>query len=496
MFSMSFLILSDSYSRLQGLLKQFPKVDPSVAKYAIDADPTINKQYSRFILQWFLNGSVRLPEDTTRINKALSFYSSNTKKFNKKDISLYPIFSDIEKDIDDLKGIDLSSKRQLAKDIRINGSKDIYLDNEWRVIEMTTPEAVCELGKGTKWCTNADNDGLENAQMYLKGGPLLLFLHNENGKWKKYAQATRDLDQVMDILDKSISKPPQSFVEVLKNLVQLGHIKNDDFFNNYAKEVFYNGSDVDFANYFEKSLLENDGDFPSYAYKDILRYAKQFGRMKSVEDRIIFRPILSDKKTLKNYGVTDGSRIEEYVDATLHQGIRWSDEQHENRIANSTYAHDYWKDRYSDYNFGAGKPGGGDYSVWPAYEAAMFKNYRRAEEMVRYLWYLNGNKRAEKKFEDYLLKAGEESSDYQDAIDYAKNCNFRWPDLESRIIEQKDGYDASRYSIYVLKRRWKEMEPYILNNDNDYASSSYKKVFDMSKEASGWYFKTKQKQGI
>jgi len=507
------------------------------------------------VYAWLHRGVIRLPEDLGRLTRALSVFTQQNNKFELKNIQQYPSLGDLEEAVSRVTGVNEESKRQVAKNVKMQGSREVYRDNEWRVIEMTTPEAVCELGKGTKWCTNADNDGLENAQMYLKSGPLFLFLHNEGGKWQKYAQTTKDLDQVMDILDKSIDQPPQSFIEVLKKLVQLGHIKDEDFFGNYAKNVFYDGAAEDFANYFEKELQENDGDFPSYLFNDILEYARDFGRLKAVEERIIFKPILSDKKMLKNYGVINGSRIEEYMEAVLSGGLRWTEERHEAQVINSTYAHDYWKDRYSSYNFGEGKPGNGDYSTWPEYEAAMFENPRRAEEVVSYLWHLNGNRRAEKRFEDYLLKVGQESYDFEYAIDYAKNCNFRWveleraiiqsnkiwdmyqyakevikgrwpeiepkllndkwgglsealyyardavkqrwPELEQKIMEHKNGWAAGQYAVVIMKARWPEMEPYILNDKDKAVPTYYEKNFGITaKNASNtnWYKKAQNEQ--
>ena len=509
------------------------------------------------VYAWLNRGVIRLPEDLGRLTRALSVFTQQNSKFELKNIQQYPSLGDLEEAVGRVTGVNEESKRQVAKNIKMQGSREIYRNDEWRVIEMTTPEAVCELGKGTKWCTNADNDGLENAQMYLKSGPLFLFLHNEGGKWQKYAQTTKDLDQVMDILDKRITQPPQSFIEVLKKLVQLGSISDEDFFGNYAKEVHYDGADVDFANYFEKELQENDGEFPSYIYKDMLEYARDFGRLKAIEERVIFKPILSDKKMLKNYGVINGSRIEEYMEAVLSRGLRWPEERHEAQIINSTYAHDYWKDRYSSYNFGEGKPGNGDYSVWPEYEAAMLNNPLRAEEVVSYLWYLNGNNRAEKRFEDYLLKVGQESYDFERATEYAKNCNFRWaelekailqsnklwdmyqyakevikgrwtkaetyllndkwgglsealyyakdaikqrwPELEQKIIEHQNGWAAGQYAVAIMKSRWPEMEPYILNNKDKAIPTYYEKNFGIiSKNASGtnWYKKAQGKHTV
>lgn len=372
--------------------------------YLHNVQGKIPNRFLFFIYGWLVNGQLRLPEDLGRLTNALTIFTQQNNKFELKNLQQYPSLGDLEVAVGKVLGVkDEESKRQVAKNIKMQGSREIFRDNEWRVIEMTTPEAVCELGKGTKWCTNADADGYENAQMYLDGGPLLLFLHNENGKWQKYAQATKSLDQVMDVLDKRIKKPTPSFISLLRSLIRQGYISKQDFLENYAFGVSYEGADVDLASFFMEKVQENDGAFPKYAFDDVLEYAKKYGRLKAIENNIIFKQLPSDKKTLKNYGVIEGSRIEEYINAVSQQGLRWQDPKQESVIINSSYAFEYWKDRYSEYQYGEGKPGNGDFTPWPEYEAAMLNNPNRAEELVGYLWYLNGSKRAEKRFEDYLL---------------------------------------------------------------------------------------------
>ena len=433
--------------------------------YLHNVQGKIPNRFLFFIYGWLVNGQIRLPEDLGRLTNALTIFTQQNNKFELKNLQQYPSLGDLEVAVGKVLGVkDEESKRQVAKNIKMQGSREIFRDNEWRVIEMTTPEAVCELGKGTKWCTNADADGYENAQMYLDGGPLLLFLHNENGKWQKYAQATKSLDQVMDVLDKRIKKPTPSFISLLRSLIRQGYISKQDFLENYAFGVSYEGADVDLASFFMEKVQENDGAFPKYAFDDVLEYAKKYGRLKAIENNIIFKQLPSDKKTLKNYGVIEGSRIEEYINAVSQQGLRWQDPKQESVIINSSYAFEYWKDRYSEYQYGEGKPGNGDFTPWPEYEAAMLNNPNRAEELVGYLWYLNGSKRAEKRFEDYLLETGKQKYAQDHSIEYAKNCNFRWPELEKIIIDSGKIWDMYEYAKEVIKGRWPEVENYLLND--------------------------------
>lgn len=453
------------------MLKQFPKADPALIDNVMQADPSINKQYSRFILQWALNGSIRLPEDSGRLSRSLSFFGSNFNKFQKKDISAYPTFNDFEFAVDSvidiMQGKDNRSNRQVVRDIKTEGTREVYRDNEWRIIEMTTPQAVCELGKGTKWCTAADDDGLETAESYLQSGSLFLILYNSGTKWEKYAQFTKDLDQIMDVRDRQIVKPPQSLVVAIKSLIEKGILRADHFWENFTASRDYEGVDQDFVNWFKYEEEKSDGFLPNEVLKEIFRHIKSYGvRMPAVENNIIFTRTKSDKK--KYHGLIDGDRISEYLEAI---GVNKRIKEKEPAILQSTFAMEYYMDFYNElkgYNR-LRKEVVKDINGlerWPELEQAFLSNPYRSEEMVEYLWQTNGHKRAEPIFEQYLLNCAKQSKSqsFEHCIQYAKNCNMRWDELEKAILSTEDPASLTEYAEDILRQRWPEAEPLILNN--------------------------------
>ncbi len=504
----------------------------------------IPKKFIFQVFSWTKNGSLRLPEDYPRLHNAINYFMKNITKLQKQNIHQYRTFNELE----DITSQDDRSKRQVTKDIRMNGSKDVYSDKEWRVIEMTTPEAVCELGKGTRWCTNSDNDGFETAEDYLKSGPLYLFLRN-TGKWEKYAQSTKDLSSFMDVTDRTIKDIPESLVVVLKQLIKNGVFNETHFYEEVVSQNNYPGIDKDFVSWFMEDMKDRQ-NFPSYVFDKIIYNTGDFRRrLPLVESEIIFKPISSDQDFIKKTGTFDGNRIEKYFEA-LRIKTRWPDKEQENAIVNSSYALDYWKDIFSEYNYGRRQPGLGDYQKWEEYEQSMLRDPRRAEELVSYLYSLNGNKRAGEPYESYLLNSikGKKLDNYDNCIDYAKNCNIRWPELEKillsgdnalelpiyaqmvikgrweeaepiilaepyvgylyamnvmggqrwpeleqEIIKKQDGNTAVYYAISILKQRWNKMEPYILDSWDKNAVYKYKKTFGI-KEAitNDWYSRVKK----
>lgn len=193
------------------------------------------------------------PKILNESKKQSVFFANRQHQFIKKDLSQYLNFQDLEKEIDRLQGISESNRKQV-EEVKVSGSREIYKDSEWRVIKMTSPEAVCEWGKGTKWCTSSRSVsssgemlGVETARRYLSYGPMFLFLHNNNGKWEKYAQADSKL-QIKDVLDRDIHKPLPSFVNLLRSDQILHELRYslDGLFKNYLYDISYPEFEQDF----------------------------------------------------------------------------------------------------------------------------------------------------------------------------------------------------------------------------------------------------------
>jgi hypothetical protein len=541
-----FIRIADAQTRLQGLLKEFPALPPQSAELAIQADPTPNKQYARSILIWLRGGSVRLPEDGPRLNKALSFFSANLRKLQIKDINQYRTFNDLEGAIDQLQGVDLRSKRRVTQDIKVQGSQEVFNANGWRVLKMTTPEAVCQLGQGTKWCTTSDEidedtgqtQGFYTAQSYLKSGPLYLFMYEDGGKWIKFAQATQDLSQVMDVMDRPIQQGEPAFVAILKELVKSGVFRKEDFRENYLVNADYPGIDEDFVEWYKEEDIANSGEAASVLKTIINNADENKTRYPAVEDKIVFAPTVMEQRKMQQDStqLMDGDRIEDYFGAVNWNRHRWPNK--EPQILSSTFANNYWQNFFNREKF---KRVTGDtfgLNRWPEYEQAMLTNPKRAEEMVNYLWHVNGPKRAEPQFEKYLLECAKNTHEYDPCFEYCDKSQIRrwpeleailladhnrgmgswdmilyaqevlkgrweeaeqyilqdtpsasryaaevlrqrWPELEDRIMERQDGWSAATYAINVLRQRWPAMEPYIMNYGIQQISNQYKKVFNL-----------------
>ena len=135
------------------------------------------------------------------VKEYLNYYELNRKKeFWTKSRDIYSWdYLDLKKYIDELKaqglGSDISGK-QKKKQIKIEGATEVFNNGTYRIVECTTPEAACEYGRGSKWCTANPND-LSYAKSYLSQSPLYRIWKNN----ELYASFHPGNMSLMDIFD-------------------------------------------------------------------------------------------------------------------------------------------------------------------------------------------------------------------------------------------------------------------------------------------------------
>lgn len=202
------------------LAKRFPKAAKDIA----NADPTNDKSYFDVIL-WWLNGmvfntsrkkfevarekptqNIILPEDSARVKEVLGYYNKNKNRFKTKYISRYKSFHELEQEYLDV--ANKRSKRQQIKDIKTEGADKLYEDGDWVMWGITTPEAACYYGKGTRWCT-ASKDDDRYAKEYLQRGPLFIFQFKKTDE--KY-QVDAEFEYFMDEEDNEIQDEEKGYL--------------------------------------------------------------------------------------------------------------------------------------------------------------------------------------------------------------------------------------------------------------------------------------------
>lgn len=144
-----------------------------------EADPTPNKEYHRWILQTYVNRGIKRWEDRGRVRRALTYYHKfkQRKKITNPDIlkikSLDELEDLIEILIEEYGDISKAEKDAKLADIAKKNS-DIWEFPTCTLVSPETEEAACYFGRGTRWCTAADN--YNQFKYYDKSGKLYIFI--------------------------------------------------------------------------------------------------------------------------------------------------------------------------------------------------------------------------------------------------------------------------------------------------------------------------------
>lgn len=180
----------------------------------IQSDPTWNPQkqdkmgkYAKWLLSLYRTQNLKI-EDLYKATEYLTYFNKYINKIEVKDINKYKnlpeLYSIVKEFIpqDDSQEEIATSKsdevRRMKKDV-----KKIYEDSDWLILTPLTKEAAIYYGKGTQWCTAAE-ESYNYFNDYSSKGPLFINIDKRNNR--KY-QFHFETNQFMDEEDRRLSSP-------------------------------------------------------------------------------------------------------------------------------------------------------------------------------------------------------------------------------------------------------------------------------------------------
>lgn len=190
---------SDAYLKSITATKDDNEIINTVLTAAEEADPTANKQYVVWIVRQFTKNGMKY-EDLYKLNDDLAVFFK-TKGQHKRlginsDINQYN-WKNLTDTTAKLKSTELAEPE--SETSPVPDSKVLYNGPLGMLVVPETQEASCELGKGTKWCTAAQNRNMFS--YYTKDGPLYIWIDK---KEKKKYQFHFESFQFMDAQDKPV----------------------------------------------------------------------------------------------------------------------------------------------------------------------------------------------------------------------------------------------------------------------------------------------------
>ncbi|QCG76086.1 structural protein [Pseudomonas phage vB_PaeM_PA5oct] len=253
------------------------------------ADPTSNQKYLQWITNRFIAGEFRL-EDVYRIKSELTKFDRNKRSLEKKDINQYKTLGSLYDVLDSI-GNDTTepvSNKQAKKheykaqrdELISSGQADVlYKGPEGMLVNPKTEDAAKFFGKGTRWCTAADNDNMFD---YYNGmGPLYTWLGSDGVKSQFHLETDQWMDERDEPLDDEGMKRLIS-IPVIKKMYDDGIIKSEN-----------NITSGDFDRSYDDRLTDAGYDNWRDKEQKISDHIRKYGMSENLIDKLVSKnPLL------------------------------------------------------------------------------------------------------------------------------------------------------------------------------------------------------------
>jgi hypothetical protein len=179
------------------------------------ADPTPHKEYVQWMARTYGKGGVYFEDVITQVAQGLQIFDRLKKRrlipqpYN--DINRYPDFHSFDQVVSEYED-KLPAENQT--DINKGDAKEVYRDEQLRVVQPEDQTAACYYGRGTRWCT-AGTSSANMFNQYHKDGPLYIIIPAKvEHVGEKYQfhfpslQFMNEKDQQIDVHD-LVTKYPQ-----------------------------------------------------------------------------------------------------------------------------------------------------------------------------------------------------------------------------------------------------------------------------------------------
>jgi len=193
----------EAFDKFYSDTTKFPalKGDEELFNKINDTIPSDNNQFNRGFFDWLyrLYAKGNLPiNKLDKVKEYLHLFKSyiNVIPQEYRDINKLKSLDDLYNVVREFEGkedVIPVSKTQQIKKIKEEVDK-VYDDGDWIVLVPTTERAACIVGKGTKWCTSADeNNHFED--YYNRGNLYIIIDKNNNKKYQLHIEKKEFKDE-------------------------------------------------------------------------------------------------------------------------------------------------------------------------------------------------------------------------------------------------------------------------------------------------------------
>jgi hypothetical protein len=203
-------------------VKYYSNIDREIFNKIVSSDPTWREdkpdkmgKFGKWLLKLWVNKKLML-EDLYKATEYLSYFVKYNNRIEVKDINKYrslPELYNIVKVYMDNPEIATSNSDEVRR--AKEGAEKVYEDSEWLIVVPHTKEASCYYGKGTQWCTAAENSH-NMFDDYNKKGNLYINIRKSDGEKFQFHFET---ESFMDATDTSIDTPIFSTIGFTDNVL-------------------------------------------------------------------------------------------------------------------------------------------------------------------------------------------------------------------------------------------------------------------------------------
>jgi len=201
----------DAWNNFYSDEKKFPKLNGDVNLYnSIETlYPKKNNQHNKNYFMWIYNlfrdGILKI-EDFYKVSNYLELFEKYKKviPLESRDINSFKNIQDLYSVVKGFEGNEdttPTSKKSETRKIKDTEIDKIFDDEEWLVMIPKTERASCIIGKGTQWCTAAEESD-NMFDHYNSDGPLFVIINKGSGeKFQMHIES----NQLTDAQDREIT---------------------------------------------------------------------------------------------------------------------------------------------------------------------------------------------------------------------------------------------------------------------------------------------------
>jgi hypothetical protein len=200
--------LWDAFEHDKGAGKPKLKTADEIVKFLANE---ISEKHLQKLANWYQKNDFSL-EDASKIKDSINRFEKLRKKLDKKDLNQYKTSVELDTALAPFNEDDEKSNKQLnreyvAKLFKEKQAKLVHEGGGVRVIIPNTEEASKYLGRGTRWCTAADDNNMFSTYS-KRGAPLYVIVCDDGEKYQFHFKTGQYMDakdhpiKVVDLVKK------------------------------------------------------------------------------------------------------------------------------------------------------------------------------------------------------------------------------------------------------------------------------------------------------